>query len=74
MMPYRLVFKLLEIVLSTVFLVLCTKALFSHFYDDLRRLARSRRPQVGMIQSPSLIPAVEVSVARIKRLRTPPAR
>jgi hypothetical protein len=73
-MRYKLVFKVLEIVLSTVFLVLCTRAFLSHFYNDLRRLARSRRQHVEIIRSPSLVPVVETSVARVKRQPIPPVR
>jgi hypothetical protein len=42
-MSHRLVFKVLEIILSTAFLVLCTKAFCSHFYRDLRKLFHKRR-------------------------------
>jgi hypothetical protein len=44
MARYRIVFKALEIVVSAAFLVLCAKAFYSHFYNDLTRLLRDRRP------------------------------
>jgi hypothetical protein len=41
--PYRMLFKALEIGASVVFLFLCAKAFYSHFYNDLKRLVRKRR-------------------------------
>jgi hypothetical protein len=57
-MPHTLVFKILEIVLSMVFLVLCMKALCSHFYRDLRRMFHNRRQPIAFVRtSPPLVPA-----------------
>jgi hypothetical protein len=42
MARYRIVFKALEIVVSTAFLILCAKAFLTHFYDNLRRLPQRR--------------------------------
>jgi hypothetical protein len=54
----KIAFKVLEIILSTAFLLLCTKAFYSHFYRDLKRLLQNRRQQVAFIRtSPSLVPA-----------------
>jgi hypothetical protein len=39
-MRYRIVLKILEIVLSTVFLLLCVEAFCSHFYNHLRLVLR----------------------------------
>jgi hypothetical protein len=46
-MHYRIVLKVLEIVLSTVFLLLCVKAFCSHFYNHLRLVLRYRRQQIA---------------------------
>jgi hypothetical protein len=57
-MRVKIAFKVLEIILSTAFLVLCTKAFCSHFYRDLKRPLQNRRQQVAFIRtSPSLVPA-----------------
>jgi hypothetical protein len=56
----RLTLRAVEVVMSTAFLVLCVKALCSHFYRDLKRAARIKRQPIAFIQ-PSLVPAVEVS-------------
>ena len=40
---YRMLFKVLEISASAVFLFLCAKAFCSHFYNDLKRLVQKRR-------------------------------
>ena len=40
---YRMLFKVLEIGASAVFLFLCAKAFCSQFYNDLKRLVQKRR-------------------------------
>jgi hypothetical protein len=40
---YRMLFKVLEIGASAVFLFLCAKAFCSHFDNDLKRLVQKRR-------------------------------
>jgi hypothetical protein len=43
----RLVFKVVGILLSAAFLVLCAVAFCSHFHNDLKRLLRNRRQQIA---------------------------
>ena len=40
----RYVFKAIDFVFSAVFLVLCTKALCVHFYQDIERQLHARPP------------------------------
>ena len=47
----RLVFKVVGIVVSAAFFVLCAKAFCSHFYNDLKRLLRNRRRQIAISQT-----------------------
>jgi hypothetical protein len=68
MAHYRIIFKALEVVVSTAFLVLCAKAFCSHFYNDLRQLLRDRRQKMTFVRnSPLLVPAVEVTARSSRR-------
>jgi hypothetical protein len=58
----RLILRAVGAVISAAFLVLCLKALCSHFYRNLKRAARIKRQPIAFIHTaPSLVPAVEVS-------------
>jgi hypothetical protein len=61
-MRYRIVLKVLEIVLSTVFLLICVKAFCSHFYNHLSWVLRYRRQQITpMPKSPSPVIATKAT-------------
>jgi hypothetical protein len=62
MRGYRIVLKVLEIVLSTVFLLLCVKAICSHFHNHLRLVLRYGRQQIApMPKSPSPVIATKTT-------------
>jgi hypothetical protein len=64
-MAGRLALKVIEIVASVVFLVLCAKSFCTHFYNDQMRALPSRKQRVAFVEdAPSLVPA-KVSAKRM---------
>ena len=69
MIGQRLVFNVVGVVVNAAFLVLCTKAFCSHFYNDLKRLLRHRRQQIEFGYTPSLVSAVKARAKPVIRIR-----
>jgi hypothetical protein len=60
----RYVFKMIDFIVSVVFLALCIRAFCAHFYQDIEEQLRARRLPI-IKDTPSLVPSDDnVSVSQ----------